>query len=530
MPDNSLLQQAIALHRAGNLPEAQKLYQQILAENPNSSETLNALAAAFIELKNHESAITFSQRALKLDPTSQQATENLRIATSAQIEKFHLLGTTYKDIARMDDAVASLKRALELAPDRIQSYHNLLLLMVASSIPPEEQAETARQFGERFANHLLRTRPFINGKNPDRKLRIGYVSPNLCHHPVKYFIDFFAMHDRTQFEIFIYSNTYFADAITDQIKKTVDYWHDITNTDDEVADLIEKDKIDILIDMAGHTMHNNLMTFARKPAPVQATWLGYPATTGLTAMDYRITDIHAEPPGMTDHLYTEKPWRLPEIFCCYKGGENAPPPIDHPPFEDNGYITFGCFNNFAKVNETVLKTWAQILQRVPGSRIFFEIQNLTNRDYQMDIVQRLGQAGFQPQQVILKTAHHDNQYKLYNMIDIALDPFPCNGGTTSFDTLWMGVPFVTLAGGHFISRMGVSILTNAGLPELIASDIDQYVEIAAALANDRERLKKIRHGLREKVVAGPLMDQKSFVKNLEDSYRQMWHKWCAETQ
>jgi predicted O-linked N-acetylglucosamine transferase (SPINDLY family) len=279
--------------------------------------------------------------------------------------------------------------------------------------------------------------------------------------------------------------------------------------------------------MAGHTGYNRLLVFARKPAPIQVTWLGFPATTGMKAMDYRITDAYAEPPGMTENLNVETLWRLPEIFCCYGAHESNPAVIDHPPFEDNGYITFGCFNNFAKVTDPVLETWAKIMSSVPESRLLLEITGLDGPKFRAEVEERLQRQGLPLNRVILEPRKRSNQFVLYNKIDIALDPFPCVGGTTSMDTLWMGVPLVTLAGKHFVSRMGVSILTNAGLPELIAQNTDEYVKLATGLANDRQRLKSLRHNLRDHVVASPLMNQESFARNMETAYREMWRKWCA---
>jgi predicted O-linked N-acetylglucosamine transferase (SPINDLY family) len=446
------------------------------------------------------------------------------------IEKLTTRAVTFKDIARIDEAVGMLKRVLELDPNRIESYDYMLLLMVASSVSPEKQAEAAFEFGERFTNHLRRERPFLNNVDPDRKLRIGYVSPNFCRHPVNYFFEpLLNLHNSDQFEIFTYSNTPKEDAVTERLKKSDAHWRDITKlSNDEATDLIEQDTVDILIDLAGHTMHNRLLVFARKPAPVQITWLGHPATTGMKAIDYRITDIYAEPPGMTEHLNIEKLWRLPEIFCCYQPHENSPAAIDHPPFEDNGYITFGCFNNFSKVKEDVLKVWAQIMQRVPDARLLLEIQYINHPDLHADVLDRLNRCNFPMDRVIIELAKVSNQYVLYNKIDIALDPFPCNGGTTSFDTLWMGVPFVALEGKHFVSRMGVSILTNGGLPELIAHSTGEYIDIVVNLANNRDRLKKMRHNLRDRIAKSPLMNQERFTRNMEAAYREMWRKWCAE--
>jgi predicted O-linked N-acetylglucosamine transferase (SPINDLY family) len=319
------------------------------------------------------------------------------------------------------------------------------------------------------------------------------------------------------------------DEVTERLKQEFDHWRDIRHmNDDAAADLIEVDGIDILVDLAGHTGGNRLLVFARKPAPVQVTWLGHPATTGMNAIDYRITDTYAEPPGMTEHLNVETLWRLPGQFCCYQAHKNSPAVIDHPPCDDNGYVTFGCFNNFAKVTDPVLQTWARILHRVNDARLLLEITGIDNPTFLKETNQRLIKIGLPLDRVTLELRRKANQFVLYNRIDIALDPFPCSGGTTSMDTLWMGVPFVTLAGEHFVSRMGVSVLTNAGLPELVAEDTDRYVDIAVRLAQDRLLLRETRQGLREKTANSPVMDAAGFARNMESAYMGMWHIWCGK--
>lgn len=336
-------------------------------------------------------------------------------------------------------------------------------------------------------------------------------------------------HGRRHFEIFAYSNSMKEDKVTARLRGEFDHWRNIKLlNDDQAADMIEADAIDILVDLAGHAGHMRLLLFARKPAPIQVTWLGYPATTGMSAMDYRITDALAEPPGMTEHLNTETLWRLPNLFCCYQPHENSPAVIGHPPFEDNGYITFGCFNNFTKVTDPVLATWARILEGVPQSHLLLEIGGLESTQYRAEVRDRLQRLGLPLDRVILEPRKGSNQFVLYNRIDIALDPFPCVGGTTSMDTLWMGVPFVTLAGDHFASRMGVTILTNAGIPELIASNVDEYVSLGTSLGLDQDRLRALRAGLRDRVAKSPLMDQTAFACNMEAAYRGMWRRWCNE--
>ncbi len=484
-----------------------------LKRYPNSYKALLGMAGSHDFIQKYEESLEYCKRALIAEPD--------------RYEIYGNMATTLKNLGRTDEAIAAQKKSLAFVPEKAWLYSNMLLTMVyASSVSPEELAEAASQFGEKITDPLMRDRPFKNSKNTKRKLRIGYVSPDFRGHAVAFFLAPIYYADKENFELFSYSKTEKEDLITEDIKKYFDHWRDIKYMrDDAIADLIEKDKIDILVDLAGHTGHNSLLVFALKPAPVQVSWLGYPATTGMKAMDYRITDKYAEPPGMTEHLNVEKLWRLPDIFCAYRAHPNSPAVIDHPPFEDNGYITFGCFNNFTKITDIVLQTWAKIMDRVPNSRLLMEIVGISNPKIKEEIITRFIKNGLPIDRVTLEPRLITNQYILYNRIDIALDPFPCNGGTTSMDTLWMGVPFVTLAGKHFVSRMGVTILSNAGLSDLIAENIDDYVSFAVELAKDQDKLRKLREGLRERFAASPVMDQKKFARNMENAFRDMWKQW-----
>jgi predicted O-linked N-acetylglucosamine transferase (SPINDLY family) len=499
----------------GKFDDAYKHFKTAIAYNPNHVVTLNNFGLFYTHVGMYEEAMESFDRALALVPGYAPAINNRAVL--------------YKTAGQVEKAIAFYKEGLKAYPGNILMHSNLMFAMVyAAHVAPEELTAAARTFGQTVADPLRRQRPFLNGREPERRLRIGYVSPDFRRHAVNYFFEpLLKHHDRRKFEIFGYSNTQPEDAVTERLKKEFDHWRDIrAKSDDQAADVIEADKIDILIDLTGHTDKNRLLVFARKPAPVQVTWLGFPATTGMRAMDYRLSDSYAEPPGLTEHLNVETLWRLPRIFCCYAGHESNPAVAGHPPFEDNGYITFGCFNNFTKVTDDVLRSWGKIIGQVKDSRLLLEIGGLKSDKYRAQVEERLRAAGIPLERVTLEPRRPENQFVLYNKIDIALDPFPCVGGTTSMDSLWMGVPFVTLAGKHFASRMGVSILTNAGLPELIAEDVGAYVAKITALANDRDRLRALRHGLREKVAAGPLMDQAAFAKDMEDAYRGMWRKWC----
>jgi predicted O-linked N-acetylglucosamine transferase (SPINDLY family) len=365
-----------------------------------------------------------------------------------------------------------------------------------------------------------------------RPLRIGYVSPDFKQHSVAHFIEpVLAAHDKSKFEVFCYSNNLMTDEVTQRIQSACAHWRVIADQSDEVvAKQIRDDGIDILVDLAGHTPQNRLLVFARKPAPVQATWIGYPNTTGLTTMDYRITDAFADPVGDSDRFHTEKLIRLPECFSCFEAPRESPQVCALPALA-TGHITFGSFNNPLKFTPAVIEQWLHILKRVPNSRLVLKYQGLDSAFMSALLRAQFGAHGIAPQRldILGKDVSQFDHMNRYNQIDIGLDPFPYNGTTTTCDALWMGVPVITLAGRSHVGRVGVSQLTNIGLPELIGHNEDDYVDIAVALANDLPRLAALRSGLRERLKASPLMDAPRLTRNLEAVYREMWKNHISNT-
>jgi predicted O-linked N-acetylglucosamine transferase (SPINDLY family) len=350
------------------------------------------------------------------------------------------------------------------------------------------------------------------------------------NHSVNFFIEpVLIAHRRDQFEVFCYSNVSLQDQVTQRIKGYAIQWKDIAGMPDEEAEeLIRKDKIDILVDLAGHTAHNRLPLFARKPAPVQVNWIGYPATTGLSTIDYKIGDKYTDPPGTTEQFYSEKLMRLPESFLCYLPQQDSPD-IEPLPLLKNGYITFGSFNNFAKVTSGVYTVWAKILNAVTGSRLIMKWQSFSDRATVQYVKNMFRQRGIDEERIILETWDPSPEYlHAYNKVDIGLDTFPFNGITTTCQALWMGVPVITLVGEAYASRGGVSLLSNVGIPDLIAYSKEEYLELAVNLAHDPRKLGNLRQCLRDKMAHSPLLDREQFILHLEESYHQMWKNW-AET-
>jgi predicted O-linked N-acetylglucosamine transferase (SPINDLY family) len=331
----------------------------------------------------------------------------------------------------------------------------------------------------------------------------------------------FQHHDHAQFEVFCYAQVPSPDAMTRRLQQHADHWRTIVGlSDEQVASQIRLDGIDILVDLTLHMASNRLLVFARKPAPVQVTYLAYCGSSGMSAIDYRISDPYLDPPGSDLSCYSEETVRLPRTYWCYQPGA-SPAPAPAPALK-NGFITFGCLNNFAKVSPVALDLWATILVAVPKSRLIIHASPGAHLN---DIARRMERAGVEASRVLFIGKQPWAAYmQTYAEIDIALDPFPYAGGITTCDALWMGVPAVTLSGETAVGRGGRSILSNLGLMELIAFSPDQYARIAIDLAQDRDRITDLRDRMQDRMLASPLMDAPRFARDMEAAYRQMWHK------
>jgi predicted O-linked N-acetylglucosamine transferase (SPINDLY family) len=320
------------------------------------------------------------------------------------------------------------------------------------------------------------------------------------------------------------------DNVTQRIKKYPVQWRDISGLPDEqAAELVQKDGIDMLVDLAGHTANNRLLLFAHKPAPIQISWIGYPATTGLSTIDYKIVDEFTDPPGMSEQFYSEKLIRLPGSFLCYLPEKNAPE-IGQLPSRINGFITFGSLNNFAKITPSVYSLWSKILNAVKKSHLILKWKSFSDQRTREYVLNMFKQRGIHEERIILESWEPSPKYlETYNKIDIGLDTFPFNGITTTCQALWMGIPVITLSGRAYASRAGVSLLTNVGMPELVAETSDEYILKAVNLANDMKRLKTLRENLRIMMSCSPICDVKRFIENLETCYRKVWRTWCKST-
>lgn len=507
------------LKAQGRLDEAIAQYECALSLNPGDSMTHNNLGNALRAKNRIDRAITHYERALSVDPDNTLAHKNLGSVLALQ--------------GRMVHATTHLERALSLQPDNVTTHNSLLLILNYMSDKNPATVYAAHQdFARRWEAPLASLiQAHTNDRSPDRRLRIGYVSSEFRQHSVAYFIEpVLAHHDKERFEVFCYSNNPMEDDVTERLKSHADHWRCVAGfSDEQAAQHIRTDQVDILIDLNGHSGSTCLLVFARKPAPVQITWLGYPNTTGLSAMDYRLTDQFADPPGMTEHLHSEKLVRLPECFSCYQPLRDAPEVSGLPAWEKE-YVTFGSFNNLAKITPEVIAVWARVLCAVPGSRLVIKNPALGGNAAQQALRKAFTELGVAAEH--LQLLGHDPAQKAhlehYWNIDIGLDTFPYNGTTTTCEALWMGVPVVTLAGRTHAARVGVSQMNNLGLTECIARTPDDYISTAVQLAGNREYLDTLRKALRSRMAASPLLDEQRFTSNLEQAYRLMWHDWSLK--
>ena len=506
----------VALKDKGLLDEAIAAYRQAIALRPNFSDAYNNLGIVLKDAGQLDEAIAAGRLAVSANPADAAAHTNLGV----------VLGTT----GRMDEAITSARQAVTMPGSDPPSHSNLIYaLHLHPGYGPRQIAEELQRWNLRHAEPLRKEmQPHANDGSPDRRLRVGYVSPDLCDHVVgRNLLPLFRQHDRRQVEVFCYAQVPQPDAITAEFQKHADHWRDIVGlSDEQVARQIRDDRIDILVDLALHTANNRLLVLARKPAPVQATFAGYPGSTGLTAIDYRLSDPYLDPPGMDESLHSEQTLRLPDSFWCYDPLENGDIPINSPPALEKGFITFGCLNNFAKVTGPMLQLWARAMTQTANSRL---IMLAPKGDHRQRTADRLAQAGIDPRRITFASPRPRRQYlELYHRIDLGLDTFPYNGHTTSLDALWMGVPVITLVGQTAVSRAGWCQLSNLGLQELAGHTADQFVTIAVELARDLPRLRELRATLRGRMQASPLMDAPRFARSIEAAYRHMWRNYCQK--
>jgi predicted O-linked N-acetylglucosamine transferase (SPINDLY family) len=505
-----------ALYDLGRLDEAVDCYRHALRHRPDLPEAHANLGGALRDLGRLTEAEEALRRALALRPDYAEAHKNL--------------GHIFQDQGRLDEAEASFHRALELRPGMPGL---LMLLHYRAGVTPKELAAAHADFDHRYTAPLRTTwRPHNNDRSPDRPLRLGFVSPDFRSHPVGFLlVRVVEALARRPTAILCYSNHVpTPDDLTARFQAAASAWREIrAMSDDALAEQIRGDRVDVLIDLAGHTAANRLLVFARKPAPVQATWLGYVGTTGLEAMDYLIADRYEVPEGAEVH-YRERVLRLPGGYASFDPPADAPKP-GPPPALASGRVTFGCFNNPAKLSPPTVVAFAAVLRQVPGARLVLKYRGFDDPTLAARLRAQFAAAGVEPERVELHGGAARAEFvAAYREIDIALDSFPFAGGVTTCEALWMGVPVVTLPGATFASRHGLSHLSSVGLAdELAARDVDDYVARAVGLAQDLGRLATLRSGLRERLGRSPLCDGDRVADELLQALRGAWRTWAMTT-
>lgn len=504
---------ATALRLARRPAEAVPHYREALRLKPDLASAKNDLGVVLLELWKLDEAAACFEQALELAPGIAEAHENLANAL--------------KDLGRVGEAVRAYRRALELCPDKRNAHSNLLFAMMFDPASDEQAIlAEARRFQARFlavdATELLPPAPRAR---ENRRLRVGYVSADFREHvQMLFMLPLLREHDREKVEVFCYSNVQAPDAVTELYIERADHFRSIAALDDAAAArLIRADGIDVLVDLTMHMAHGRLGVFARRPAPLQGAWLAYPGTTGAECIDFRLSDPYLDPAG-TDDRYSERTARLPETFWCFDPLLTGLP-VSELPASNQGFITFGSLNNFCKTNEGTFMLWARVLRALPTSRLLLlappgSARRRTTEFFASEgiVPGRIEFVDFQPREAYLKT---------YGRIDIALDPVPCHGHTTSLDAWWMGVPVVTLVCDRVVGRAGLSQARNLGLGELCTETPEDFCARAVALASDLGRLARLRAALRERIERSPLMDGRRFARNLEQTLSALFHEHCG---
>lgn len=521
-PENGdvLLRLAHCKNAMGDVKSALEHIQNAVEHAPERADLQGMLGMMLSANGDIDSAIDAYERGLDLSPASPQILNNMAMALTA-------IGRGAEGTERYRGALKMLQPSVTAAA----VYSNFMFSRhYDDEVTPETLLAEHRAFGEWVPNDGPATPPHhhANTPDPERRLRVGYVSADFGVHPVGFFVgSVLPRHNPAEIETFCYSNREIEDPITWRIKGSARHWRVIANlTDERVLERIRDDNIDILVDLSGHTAGNRLTVFAKKPAPIQATWAGYVGTTGLEAVDYIIADRYHMPPEI-EPFHVERPWRMPHGYICYDPADYAPPVAPLPALA-NGYVTFGSLNNPSKVGARCLSTWARVVKAVANSKLLLRYRWMESEPNRARIKAAFEAEGVDPERVIiLPRTGGAEMLRTYNRIDIGLDSMPYSGGLTTCEAMWMGVPVVTCPGLRFESRHSMSHLSNAGLGEFVTTSIDDYIATAARWADDLDGLARLRQGLRAQMATSPLCDPDRFTRDLDAEYRKMWQLWCA---
>jgi len=514
---NGHLNLGTVLWKLGRLDEAEACFRKVISLRPDFPEAHNNLGLLLNDKGKIKEAIGCFQKAISINPEFADA--------------YNSLAGSLRSAGELESALENNRKAIELKPNNSVEHSNVLytLTKIPGVFQKKMYAESLQWCRQHTGSLPDLPAYYENNMKAGRPLRVGYVSADFRNHSMSFFIEpLVEAHNRERVQVYCYANVKEPDEVTERIKNNADGWRLITGMNDEkVAGQIRKDKIDILVDLSGHTAGNRLLVFARKPAPVQVTWLGYVNTTGLSTIDYHLTDKVTMPEG-EDEYYSESAYRLPECFFCYKPHPDSPD-VQDSPLHEKGSVTFGSVNDLTKINPSVVELWSRVLKEVMGSRLLlqaakFNDEYIKNRYFRLFAEHNIG-----PERIEIVAGLSRNDFlAIHNRIDICLDPFPFNGLFTTCDSLWMGVPVITLRGRRYHGRMAASALSCLGMQELIAESKEEYLEKAVLLAGNPDRLIYFRKNLRDLLLRSPICDYNSFVHSVEESYQDMWKTFCAK--
>lgn len=515
-----IYQLATLLQARGLLVAAAAMCDRGLALQPDQAGVLNRRAAIASDLGDHREALTLYRKIKKIAPDYEAIDAKLA-------DQYSFLGQGAEALAAFDRAIALDPESTRLQSDR------LFVMNFFKLVDRQALFDEHRRWGAMHEARLISARQtWANDRDPDRKLRVGYVSADLRHHAVAFFIDgVLQHHDRQRFEIHCFDvSPYPEDVVTKRLQRSVDQWHRVAALSDaQIDEQIRSCKIDVLIDLSGHTAHNRLLVFARKPAPVQVSWFAYMNTTGLATIDYRLTDGFLDPVGESERFYTEKLFRIPSMACFTPHPDS--PAVGPLPALVSGTFTFASVNQWTKITDEVKDLWASILKASDRYRLLVVVRGGDVARVRDDVVAQFVRRGAKATQIVVyPTMPILDFLRLYSQIDVALDPFPYGGGTSSLHTIWMGVPIITLEGQSEMSRSTAGILLPVGLGAWVAKDIGGYKAIAVRAADDPGSVARIRENLRERMRASTLTDAISLTRNVEGALRTMWHTYCTTSE
>lgn len=544
-----------ALRALGKLRQAAEAAGHALTIAPDLAIAWSNLGAALTALDRGSDAVNAAVKAVELEPDNAEFLNNLGLAHKAAGQPdeaarsltraveispedaiaWNNLGHVHTDLGQAGEAIAAYRRAVALDPQYREAHANLIMAM---NYDPEVSQEEILKESQTWCGNFAppgRSLPASKGtlRTPDKRLKVGFVSPDFRTHPVsRFLLPLLEGFDPAGVETFLYAQIITMDGETNRLQGQADHWRNITRLSDrEAGEMIRADGIDVLVELAGFTAKSRLALFAHRPAPIQAAWLGYPNTTGMTAMDVRLVDDLTDPEGEADRFSSETLVRLENGFLCFGAPEGAPEPPPSP-FLKNGFVTFGSFNNLAKVNDPLLGIWGKLLDRLPGARLLMKDKSLDQEETRETFRRRFQQAGGDPARLdfLGRLPTRTAALESFARADIALDPFPYNGTTTTCESLWMGVPVLTLRGDRHVSRVSAALLHRIGLSELATDTSEALLDTGVELAGDGKRLTQLRGGLRERMRASPLMDKEGFARTMERTFRDLWTEWLKNNR